>query len=38
MKDHARRSSDITVCPFLPIEVSDLAEEAKQGNKELLPK
>lgn len=29
MKDHARRSSDITVCSFLPIEVSDLAEEAK---------
>lgn len=38
MKDHARHSSDITVCSFLLIEVSDLAEEAKQGNKELLPK
>lgn len=38
MKDRARHSSDITVYPFLPIEVSDLAEEARQGNKVLLPK
>lgn len=31
MMDHARHSSDITVYPLLPTNVSDLVEEARHG-------